>query len=329
MDSRAETGVAPPQKRKSPLRQFRRGDLVEVRGALEILNTLDEEGTLDGLPFMPEMIPFIGRRFTVAWHIEKTCLDYPAQSFRRFRHNDVVFLEGLRCPGDAHGDCQRGCKIFWKEAWLQKVQDQAVYPEPASAKDVEALRNRIKTVAEEDAYICQSSRLELATEYIAPIDRLKTAYTEINVGNRGALEMMFLLARTAFWKIRGKLLGTHPKGKLKKTPTETLDLEPGEWVEVKSYEEIYPTLDHKGRNRGMRFDLDQRFFCGKRFRVQRRLDRMIREDSGQMLTPSNTVILEGVNCQCIFATGGCPRAEAFYWREIWLKRIPGPDNHAA
>ena len=118
---------------------------------------------LDGLPFMPEMIPFIGKRFTVAWRIEKTCLDYPVQSFRRFRYNDVVFLEGLRCPGDAHGDCQRGCRIFWKEAWLQKVQDQAVYPESASEEDVESLRKRLKTVAAEDAFVCQSSRLELAT----------------------------------------------------------------------------------------------------------------------------------------------------------------------
>ncbi len=52
---------------------------------------------------------------------------------------------------------------FLKEAWLQKVQDQAVFPESASEEDVESLRKRLKTVAAEDAFVCQSSRLELAT----------------------------------------------------------------------------------------------------------------------------------------------------------------------
>ena len=307
-----ESLLAPGQTK-----QLRRGDLVEVRGAHEILSTLDEDGTLEGLPFMPEMIPFIGKRFTVARRIEKTCLDYPAQSFRRFRHNDVVFLEELRCSGNAHSDCQRGCMIFWKEAWLRKIEGA----ETDNSTDPETLRKQLKTKADDGSFICQSSRLEQATEFIPPIDRLKVSVTEIKVGNRSATEVSGMLLRTAFWKVRGKLLGTHPKGQLKKTPTESLDLQAGDWVEVKPYDEIYPTLDKKGRNRGMKFDLDMRFFCGKRYRVKRRLDRMIREDTGEMLTPNNTVILEGVDCQCIFATGGCPRAEAFYWREIWLKKV--------
>src|SRR5919106_4742833 len=40
------------------VRALRRGDLVEVRPAGEILATLDEHGALDGPPFMPEMVPF-------------------------------------------------------------------------------------------------------------------------------------------------------------------------------------------------------------------------------------------------------------------------------
>ena len=34
------------------------GDLVEVRAPEEILRTLDADGTLDHLPFMPEMVEF-------------------------------------------------------------------------------------------------------------------------------------------------------------------------------------------------------------------------------------------------------------------------------
>ena len=43
---------------------LRVGQWVEVRSA-EILATVDENGCLDGLPFMPEMLNFCGRRYRV------------------------------------------------------------------------------------------------------------------------------------------------------------------------------------------------------------------------------------------------------------------------
>ena len=50
------------------LSRFRTGDLVEVRSKNEILATLDENGCLDGMPFMPEMVPYCGRQFEVDQH---------------------------------------------------------------------------------------------------------------------------------------------------------------------------------------------------------------------------------------------------------------------
>ena len=46
---------------------------MEVRSADEILGTLDEHGRLDGLPFMPEMLEFCGRRVRVQSRAHKTC----------------------------------------------------------------------------------------------------------------------------------------------------------------------------------------------------------------------------------------------------------------
>jgi hypothetical protein len=46
---------------------------VEVRNEAEILSTLDENGRLDGLPFMPEMQQFRGQRFRVYKSAYKTC----------------------------------------------------------------------------------------------------------------------------------------------------------------------------------------------------------------------------------------------------------------
>jgi hypothetical protein len=41
------------------------GDWVEVRSKEEILATLDSNGWLDGMPFMPEMLQYCGRKFQV------------------------------------------------------------------------------------------------------------------------------------------------------------------------------------------------------------------------------------------------------------------------
>ena len=40
---------------------LRVGEAVEVRSEAEILSRLDENGRLDGLPFMPEMLQFCGQ----------------------------------------------------------------------------------------------------------------------------------------------------------------------------------------------------------------------------------------------------------------------------
>jgi hypothetical protein len=34
---------------------------------------------------------------------------------------NAVHLVGVRCDGSAHGGCQAGCLIFWKDAWLRRV----------------------------------------------------------------------------------------------------------------------------------------------------------------------------------------------------------------
>ena len=46
--------------------RIRPGDIVEVKAAEEILQTLDADGALDHLPFMPEMIVYCGKRFQVS-----------------------------------------------------------------------------------------------------------------------------------------------------------------------------------------------------------------------------------------------------------------------
>ena len=41
------------------------GDWVEVRSKEEILRTLDKNGRLEDMPFMPQMFEYCGKRFRV------------------------------------------------------------------------------------------------------------------------------------------------------------------------------------------------------------------------------------------------------------------------
>ena len=107
---------------------LRVGELVEVRSELEILATLDENGELENLPFMPEMLQFCGQQFRVGKLALKLCDTINWTGMYRMQH--AVHLQGVRCDGQAHGGCQAGCLVYWKEAWLKRVE--ADEPEPGA-----------------------------------------------------------------------------------------------------------------------------------------------------------------------------------------------------
>ena len=52
---------------------LRAGDWVEVRTKDEILRSLDKNGRLQELPFMPQMFGYCGKRFKVYKRAHKTC----------------------------------------------------------------------------------------------------------------------------------------------------------------------------------------------------------------------------------------------------------------
>ena len=112
----------------------------------------------------------------------------------------------------------------------------------------------------------------------------------------------------------------------RRAPFETLNLQPGELVRVKSKEEIVKTLDTHNANRGMSFDGEMVRYCGREARVLRRVEQIIDEKSGRMLhlkTPC--VVLESVTCTGRYHRQ-CPRAIYPYWREIWLERVDEPSS---
>jgi len=103
-----------------------------------------------------------------------------------------------------------------------------------------------------------------------------------------------------------------------KSPPVVLNLQPGEPVEVLSQKKISATLDNSGRCQGLSFMPEMLDYCGKKFRVLKRVDKIIVEGTG-IRRMRNTVILESVTCDGK-SHGGCRRTCLLLWKEAWLKR---------
>jgi hypothetical protein len=317
---------------------LRKGDLVEVRSAAEILGTLDEGGALDALPFMPEMITAIGRRFTVDRRAERVC-DTVNTTLRSRGLSASVFLEDGRCDGSAHGGCQAECRMIWKDAWLRKVAAgtaSAVDPNDAEAR--EALRRRTLANTRRSGgddtvhYRCQATDLALASTPQSNTD-LRPLARELTCGNVPVGHWTRVMARAAVWQPAHKLGRLPwPKGTNTKSPkSERLNLQVGDWVRVKSLEEIKATLTIGGAHRGLHFDTEMAAFCGRVFQVRGRVTHIIDEPTGKMLQFSSDCIkLDGAYCSGERSTGRwfCAREIYPYFREAWLERVDAPAGAA-
>jgi hypothetical protein len=292
------------------------GELVEVRGLEEIRATLDADGTLGHLPFMPELAQFCGRRFRVRARVERTCVD----NMPKRRMDDAVWLEGVRCDGSAHDGCKMGCLTFWKEAWLRRVEPGAPERTAPSVVVPAPWPYPIRDAAS-GTYLCQSTSLPRSTKPLTAWQNAMTHVKDLKYGHLGVLQLLNVLWHFAVLRVFGRYGKVRPLyGTLSATPAVALDLKPGDVVEVRTPEEIEKTLDRRGRNRGLSFTLDCVPFCGGRYEVLSRVDRFIDETTGVMRTPQNSVMLKNVKCPGTFRRA-CMRDTYVIWREAWLKRV--------
>jgi hypothetical protein len=315
--------------------ELRAGDTVEVKSAAEILATLDTEGRLESLPFMPEMLQYCGRTFRVAQRADKVCDTSHLTGSRRVP--GTVLLEELRCVGTSHGGCQAECLLFWKESWLRRPAQRSMAPDaatPAALTEVLARNTKAEALGEpggkpESVFRCQATELHHASAQVKSLDP-RPYIGEYRSGNVSFGRFLHISARAAIREplSRMGLLSNMPvRGRKPPSapPEPLLELQPGEWVRVKSKEEIGATLNPKGRNRGLWFDREMVQYCGNVYRVRRRVSKIIDEPTGRVLELKNDcVTLEGVVCKGEWSPGRwlCPRAIFPYWRECWLERVP-------
>lgn len=176
---------------------------------------------------------------------------------------------------------------------------------------------------EEEVFKCQSTSLIEATSSL-PLWDFRQYLWDISSGNFKPIDRLHMLLINLRVKAESLLIGKKYvliRGRCRSTPIVTLNLQAGEIVEVKTKEEIVATLDSKGRNRGLDFKPEMSKYCGKKFRVLKRLDRMMNERTGKIRLIKNTVLLEGVTCDGKMHSG-CQRNCFCLWREAWLRRVP-------
>jgi hypothetical protein len=293
------------------------GDWVEVRPASEIVQTLDTDDALQGLPFMPEMLPFAGRRFKVVQRAERTCVHPPQVPFPKLA--DSVVLDGLRCDGSLHGGCDLGCMFFWKESWLRPVDSGVSGDSPPPTAPVPELP--VKRPGEPERYVCQATELLKATTAGPPLWNPGQYLNFVRDRTYTVPELAVVLGWISSRKLRSWLRSRRPAGPPPAPEAAPLDLQPGEWVEVRSLEEILPTLDSERLHKGLAWSGNMVPDCGTKKRVLRRVDTLIEERTGRLRTVRGTVLLEGSICDRYL---GCARGMPFLWREIWVRRIEPP-----
>jgi hypothetical protein len=331
------------------------GDWVMVRSAEEVLATLDSNARLEEIPFMPEMLRCCGKKYRVRARAHKLCDTAFGTGGRQL--TDSVFLDDIRCMGEDYGGCEMRCSIVWKGAWLRRSSeaDQEVAQVPAPQLDAlvrsSTRRATGHPVTGEPIYVCQGTQMPHAT-VLLPWWKPRQYLEDIRSGNAALGDIVTRLAFLVYAALEGSGLGfgsalrwaydriqlarggkRYPirPGRLPiggPTPTATLGLKVGDYVRVKSPEQILATVDELLVNRGMAFHPELIASCDKTFKVTQRVQRLINEKTGLMQELKNScVVLEGAACVGRYTRPlNCPRACPPYWREIWLERAELPSS---
>jgi hypothetical protein len=344
MSQKANMPESQSRKYESNLRV---GDWVEVRSAEEIMATLDGDHCVEALPFMPEMLKYCGRRFRISASAHKTADTMEIFSIRRLAH--AVHLEDLRCDGQGHGGCQAVCQIFWKTCWLRRVSGEQTpakdtVPSPRAAKldgKAQAVWDALEKAAKFcepgakcERYRCQATEMVKATTGVRGRERLNPLFyvKDLTSGNVNLVDFIrfgtFAMVNACLLKWLGWRFPRVRGRAGDKTPSLDLNLQPGEWVRVVSQADVEVTLNRNRRNRGMWFDDEMAYYCGKGpFQVLRRVDSIINEKTGEMIKlPNPCIILDGVTCTGNYSSQRMfsRRKEYPFWREIWLERVSEP-----
>lgn len=117
-----------------------------------------------------------------------------------------------------------------------------------------------------------------------------------------------------------------PYEKLAAPPVSGARLAAGDWVRVRTKDEIKATLDNWNELRGCAFLANMWQYCGTSQQVLVSMKRFLDERDYKIKKCNGVILLNGVMCEGTPVFGRCDRRCHFFWREEWLEQICAPDG---
>lgn len=105
-------------------------------------------------------------------------------------------------------------------------------------------------------------------------------------------------------------------------PLNNDEIKPGDIVRIRLKHEIKRTLDRSGKIGGCSFLKNQYEYCGKRYKVFKRINYFFDEKSQRILKSNSLFLLEACNCNGDTAyVKPCGRNCFIYWHKNWLEKV--------
>ena len=122
--SRGKSAETPNPLVYASVMLLKAGDQVRVRSIDDIEATLDHWRQLKGCGFMPEMEQYCDTTQRVLKSVERFVDE---RDLRIRKTKGIVLLEGVICRGtSSFGRCDRNCYYFWREEWLEKLEEPII-----------------------------------------------------------------------------------------------------------------------------------------------------------------------------------------------------------
>ena len=240
---------------------------------------------------------------------------------RRLR--GCVLVSGLRCDGADHAGCEARCYMIWKTEWLRRPGERPAAVGRGASTAPTRVTERAADGVVRERFLCQFTELHAASKPMGPRE-IGKELRPLMAGNVTLRTWIVGLATRYFNFVQQWRGGTGfpalPRVDKESSSLAAEPLVPGDKVVVRPIVEIASTLNDKGKHRGLWFDPDQIKHCGKPRTVLARVDRIIDDAHGQMLTMKTPcILLEGVDYSGEVLNFNAQQ-DLFFWREAWLEK---------
>lgn len=275
---------------------FKVGDTVWVSSKEQIAETLDSQNKHEGCLFMDQMWDYCDQKFRII-----RVVNYLFDEKRLKMHKSktpLYILEGLICHGKIDSfktRCDHSCDFFWHPAWLQT--DFFTNEKPAKKN-------------------CQLAELD---DLLKPNSRL-SEILQTRIKWIWAMKKELIYIKNT---LSHKLQKNQNFKQVQASPTCNDEIKAGDWVKVRSADEIRGILDVRGGTRGCIFTPEMYARCGQTYKVYKQIEHFYDEVKERECKCRDIFLLEGAFCsgrRKAFPKP-CDRKCFQFWHKGWLEKI--------